>query len=152
MILLAVKTKVSIIFEIQDVKKHRREMPKWWSLTQNNPKLQCLSSSNWKKEEHSSDKTDRKVSLRPIHTAAITKTITITRQREHIILVEWACAYSAWSNSTNRLRSPCVVIVIVFVIAAVWLGLYSAAHFVWIRCYILLPVNSQFIEDTHNVT
>ena len=39
---------------------------------------------------------------------------------EPILLVEWACVYSAWSNSSNRMRSLCAVIVIVFVIAAVW--------------------------------
>ena len=41
------------------------------------------------------------------HTLAITK--SITTQRERILLVEWACPYSAWSNSTNRMRSLCVV-------------------------------------------
>ena len=63
------------------------------------------------------------VFLRPGPTAARTITITMTTQRERTILVEWACAYSAWSTSTNTMRSLCVVIVIIFVIAAVWLGL-----------------------------
>ena len=58
------------------------------------------------------------------HTAAITKTITITTQRACILLVVWASAYSAWSNSTNRMCSLCVVIFIVIAIAAVWLCLY----------------------------
>ena len=49
----------------------------------------------------------------------------ITTQREHILLVKWACVYSAWSNSTNIMRSFCVVIVIIFVITAVWLAVYS---------------------------
>ena len=58
-------------------------------------------------------------------TAAITRMITITTQRERTHSVERACAYSSWSNSTNRMRSLCVEIVIVFVIAAVWLGPYA---------------------------
>ena len=65
--------------------------------------------------------------LRPGPTAVITRTITITTQRERIPLIEWTCAYSAWSNSIsnkkNIMRSPCVVIVIVFVITAVGTGL-----------------------------
>ena len=43
--------------------------------------------------------------IRPSHTAAIKKTITITMQREHILFIEWAWAYSVWSNSTNTMRS-----------------------------------------------
>ena len=34
----------------------------------------------------------------------------VMTQRERILLVEWACAYSAWSNSTNRMHL-CIVIV-----------------------------------------
>ena len=61
--------------------------------------------------------------LRPSHTAAITKTITIMAQRERIVLVELLHAEYAHSHSTNGMRSLCVIIVIVLVIAAVGLGL-----------------------------
>ena len=50
------------------------------------------------------------LSFRPRHTA-VTKKITITTQRDCILMVEWACAISAWNNSTNRACSLCVVIV-----------------------------------------
>ena len=43
------------------------------------------------------------VLLRPSHTAAITKTITITTQREHILLVELLHAEYAHAHSTNRM-------------------------------------------------
>ena len=76
--------------------------------------------------------------LRPGPTAAILRTITITTQRDRIPLVEWVCAYSVWSNSTNTMRSFCVVIVIVLVITAVWIGLYSLQNnylmSIWILC------------------
>ena len=49
--------------------------------------------------------------------------ITIMMPKERILLVESACADFAWSNSTNRTRSLCVVIVIILVIAAVGPGL-----------------------------
>ena len=65
----------------------------------------------------------RKPLLRPGPTVAITISITIMTQRECIPLVEWACAYSAWSNSTNIMRFLCVVMVNVFVITAVGPGL-----------------------------
>jgi hypothetical protein len=54
---------------------------------------------------------------RPSHTAAITKTITITTQRERILLVELLHAEYAHAHSTNGMRFLCIVIVIV--IAAV---------------------------------
>ena len=68
----------------------------------------------------------RRDALRPSHTAAITKTITNTRQRECIIFVELlhALLIAALPHATNGMRSLCVVIVIVLVIAAVGPGLY----------------------------
>ena len=62
---------------------------------------------------------------RSSHTAAITKTITITTQRGCILLVELLHAEYAHAHSTKRMRSLCVVIVIFFVITAVLLGLNS---------------------------
>ena len=47
----------------------------------------------------------------------------ITTQRELILLVELLHVECAHAHSTNRMRSLCVVIVIIFVIAAVRLGL-----------------------------
>ena len=44
--------------------------------------------------------------LRPSHTAAITKTITM--QRERILLVELLHEEYAHARSTNVMRSPCV--------------------------------------------
>ena len=55
--------------------------------------------------------------LWPRHNAAITKTITM--QRKRILLVELLNAKYAHTHSTNRMRSLCVVIVIVLVFAAV---------------------------------
>ena len=49
--------------------------------------------------------------------------ITITTQRERIVLVELLHAEYAHSHSTNRMRSLCIVIVVVLVIAAVGPGL-----------------------------
>ena len=63
--------------------------------------------------------------LRPSHTAAITITITIKTQRERILLVELLHAEYANAHSTNGLRSLCVVIVLVLVMAAVGPGLKS---------------------------
>ena len=63
--------------------------------------------------------------LRPSHTAAMTRTITITTHRERIVLVEWLHAEYAHAHSTDGMRSLCVFIVIVLVIAAVGPGLYS---------------------------
>ena len=51
------------------------------------------------------------------------RTITITTQRERVLLVELLHAEYAHAHSTNRMRSLCVVIVIVLVIAAVGPGL-----------------------------
>ena len=56
--------------------------------------------------------------LRPGPTAEITKTIKITTQRERILLVELLRAEIAHALSTNGMRSLCVVIVIILVIAA----------------------------------
>ena len=63
--------------------------------------------------------------LRPGPTAAITRRILITTQREHVLLVELLHAEYAHTHSTNRMRSLGVVIVLVLVlvIAAVGLGL-----------------------------
>ena len=36
---------------------------------------------------------------------SLQKTITIMTQREHILMVEWKCAYSAWTNLTNKMGS-----------------------------------------------
>ena len=66
----------------------------------------------------------RRDALRPSHTAAITKTIMNTRQRERILFVELLHAEYALPHATNGMRSLCVVIVIVLVIAAVGPGLY----------------------------
>ena len=44
--------------------------------------------------------------------------LTITMQREHIVLVELLHAEYAHAHSTNGMRSLCVVVVIVFIIAA----------------------------------
>ena len=63
--------------------------------------------------------------LRPGPTAAITKTITITTQRKRILLVELLHAEFAHAHSNNVMRSLCVIIAIVLVIAAVGPGLYS---------------------------
>ena len=48
--------------------------------------------------------------LRPSHAAAIPKTITITTQRERILLVDLLHAEYAHTHSTNRMRSICVMI------------------------------------------
>ena len=61
----------------------------------------------------------RKKLLRPSHTAAITKTLTITMQRVRILMVESLHVESKHAHSTNIMCSLCVVIVIVLVIAAV---------------------------------
>ena len=61
--------------------------------------------------------------LRTSPPAGITKMIMTMAQRECILLVEWACAYSAWIKSTNTMCSICAEIIIVFAIAAVWLCL-----------------------------
>ena len=52
-------------------------------------------------------------------TKVISKTRTITTQRERILLVELLHAEYAHAHSINRIHSFCSVIVIVFVIAAV---------------------------------
>ena len=64
--------------------------------------------------------------LRPGPTAAITRAITITTQREHVLLVELLDAEYAHAHSSNRLRYLCVVIVIVLVIVAVGPGIKCA--------------------------
>ena len=51
---------------------------------------------------------------------------SIKTQRERILLVEWVCAYYVWSNSTYRMCSLCVVIVIVSPISLVWLCLKTS--------------------------
>ena len=71
--------------------------------------------------------TDCEAVLRPGSTAAVTKTITITTQRKRILLVELLHAEYAHAHSTNVMRSLCVVIFIVIVIAAVGLGLYPVS-------------------------
>ena len=63
--------------------------------------------------------------LCPSNTVAITKTITITAQRERILLVELLQAGYAHAPSTNGMCSLCVVIIVVIVIAAVGRGLNS---------------------------
>ena len=60
--------------------------------------------------------------LRLSHTAAITKPITITTHRERILLVELLHTEYAHAHPTNGVRSLCVVIVLVLVIAAVCHG------------------------------
>ena len=59
---------------------------------------------------------------RPSHTAAITKTITIMPQREHILLVELLCAEYAHAHPTNGIRSLCLVIVIDLVLVNAAMG------------------------------
>ena len=61
------------------------------------------------------------LALRPSHTAAITKMITITMQRERILLVELLHAEYAHGHSSKRMRS--LRIVIILDIAAVGPGL-----------------------------
>ena len=56
----------------------------------------------------------------------ITRTITITTQKERIVLVELLHTEYAQTHSTNGMRSLCVVIVIVLNIAAVGPGLNRA--------------------------
>ena len=50
--------------------------------------------------------------------------ITITTQRERIVLVELLHAEYAQAHSTNRMHSLCIVFFISLVIAAVGPGLY----------------------------
>ena len=56
--------------------------------------------------------------LRPSHTAAITKTISITTQRERILLVEMLHSEYAHAHSTNHSRCRLFS-------RSVWPGLYS---------------------------
>ena len=65
----------------------------------------------------------------PGPSAAITKTITITTQRERTLLVELLHAEHAHAHSTNGMHSLCVIIVIVLVMAAVGPGLYFLVFF-----------------------
>ena len=69
--------------------------------------------------------------LRPSHTAAILRTISITTHRGRFVLVELLHAEYAHAHSANGTRSLCVVIVIVLVIviAAVGPGLYIKYNF-----------------------
>ena len=85
--------------------------------------------------------------LRPGPTAAITRTITITTQRECIVLVELLHAEFPYAHSTNGMRSLGVVIVLV--IAAVGPGRKPNIYpTIMVYIYEMIPI----LQMAHGMT
>ena len=87
----------------------------------------------------------------PSYTAVITRTITLTTQKERILLVELLHAKYAHVHSTNGMRSLSVIIVIVLVIAAVGPGLKTIVQWILSTLVCMLYAHDRKLKTPNNL-